>query len=854
MKKNIALMALTGILTLASCSQGPDTNGGQPTTNTYSMAIAVSGANGTVTVKNASGTVVGTVNGSGTVTGLTNGTYTLSASDVSGFNTPANQTVTVNNANTSATVTYTPTSAVTQDVTINLTGGVTSAPVTIKDASGAVVQGYDNKTVTSGTVVNLPTGTYTVTAGNVNGYTAPAAATVVVSGAATSVNLAYNKVIATAVGLTPADSNSKLLTIEQNVNGTPTPVVYAKGTLTIVPNANSGADRYEVFLSSTTNDLNAQNRIYDSRDPNSGSLNLNTANLRQGEYQYVIVRYWTGSSNTTASTIIVPDNLGPQVPDAIPVTKLSPALTQQKGNWVNGTIKLSFQNVDTLRDNPNGTTVMPSGVERVVWYADSNAKNGVADMSTAKAIGTSYSSPYEVSVDTTTLDDGDYDIFAVGYDQLGNASIVNAQNLFVLNVDNTGPVNAAGTFTAVDAGTGAVLDELNKGGVDATYAARPNTCMIDAIGANAGNIDLYDSVPNNGRQYISGLAHVTELSFDTAQDAGVGVSGDSITVTVDGQPIENRLYTLNATGTLVPVTGLSTITANDCVYMDVNGLDAGEVKVIFNADSSTDLLGNPATGSIASPSIFVDNQRPNNLRFTKVPASVLANGQGTLEAKADDSISGIYGSAQFFARDTDGTSFGGRAVQMASADQTNYRFFKATSGKLDVIATVRDYAGNVSSYTSAVAVTNVGPQLVSLNNDNLFVRRQQANGNFLNFGNAIDENPVMGPVGTVHALDLLNSGRAAIGFAPSNVLQAGFYQEVLASNPLNRIGKGTADLGLDDLNKDGSQNLAPLFLIAATESAPYAAIKQLEGGLFAYHGSIIDKNGWVSEAIHQIQY
>ena len=170
---------------------------------------------------------------------------------------------------------------------------------------------------------------------------------------------------------------------------------------------------------------------------------------------------------------------------------------------------------------------------------------------------------------------------------------------------------------------------------------------------------------------------------------------------------------------------------------------------------------------------------------------------------------------------------------------------------------MRDYAGNVSSYRSNVGVTTTGTQLVTLNNDNLFVRRQQANGQFLNFSNATDENPVTGPVGTVHALDLLNAGRTANAFDPANVLQGGFYQEVLLANPLNRIGKGTADLTSDDLNLgggNGTQNLAPLFLISATESAPFASIKQLEGGQFAYHAATIDKNGFVSEVIRNINY
>ena len=850
----------------------------------YKLTVKVTGTTGAVpvTVTNDAGTVVYTGNlSNGNSIALPNGKYTVTGGSTNGMN-ASSQTVVINGADAAVTLAYSTVPPVTYGVTVTV-NGVESAPVVIADANGFVLQTI---TVKGSQKVMLPTGTYTITGGAVNGYTSPASKTVVVGASDTGVTLTYTAIVPvvnTDILITPsAGDGNRVMPIAQQIEGVRTDVPYTRGIVVIDPQqANNGADRIEVFTSATTNDINAANRIYDTRD-SSGPITLDTSKLRQGELQYIIVRYWKGTSNYLRSTLFIPDNLGPQVADVIPVSKLSPELTQQKGNWANGTITLAFQNLDTLRDNPVGTSYWPSGVERVEWYADTTAasKNGVADIASATRIGIAYKSPYQVTVDTKTLTDGAHDIYAVAYDQLGNRSIVTAQNLFVLNVDNTGPVvNGGGNISVVDAGTGAVRDEFNRGGITATYTRRANTCQIDALGADAGNIDLFDSIATDGprtlrdgmtapagTQFISGLARVRSLTYsNNIADAGVGVANSPAGerfITVDGQPLVNRLYSLSDNGKLVPLTALQQVTTEPLlcsnIFMDVNGLDAGAHTVRFNtSNATTDLLGNPATGGgINDVTFYVDNQRPSNVRFSKKPLSVPANGQATLAAEADDSVSGLYGNKEFFARDTNGTAFNGRAVQLASADQLNYRFFQPTSGNLDLIATVRDFAGNVSSNTETIAVAAVGPRLVTLNNDNLFVRRQQANGQFLNFNapGVIDENPVTGPVGTVHSLDLLNYGRSANAFAEANVLAGNFYQEVSVNNPRNRIGKGTADLNRDDLNIQGDQAHAPLYLISSTESAPYTSVKALEGGLFAYHAATIDKNGWVSEVIRNIRY
>ncbi|WP_261663214.1 T9SS type A sorting domain-containing protein [Deinococcus sp. Marseille-Q6407] len=809
MNKKTALLVLTGVLALASCGQQNSAPVNQPPAET----------------------------GSGTTTGP---------------------------------ITPAPTPVSEYSVTIDLEG-VSNAQITVTDQNGYKIQGLSDKTVNDNDTIKLPNGTYTITGKAQNGMMA-APKTVVVNGRDTGVTLTYGKVVDPNAGdvrlTSDNDAQNKILNLEQDVNGKKRIVTYVRGQVTVDPQQQAnGADRIEVFTNATTDDLNAANRIYDSRDQ-SGSLTFDSAKLRQGEQQYVIVRYWKGNENTTKSILIVPDNLGPQVPDIIPVSKLNAELTHELGNWANGNIKLAFQNLSTLRDNPTGTSYLASGVERVEWYADPNSNNGVADFDNAKLLGTSYNSPYEITVDTKTLKDGRYDVFAVAYDQLGNRSVVNAQNLFTLNVDNTGPsVNGGGFISMVDAGTGSVRDEFSRRDTAVTavtFVRRDKSCKIDAQ-ENAGNIDLYDAEEG----WISGLARVTKFNFNNGiSDDGVGVNtqaGENKGITIGGQPLLSRLYTLQG-NQLVPVTDLAQVNKTEetppkCsdVFLDVNGLDAGDNTVRFDfQNAATDLLGNPATGGdLKDYNLKVDNQRPSNLRFSRKPTAVRANEQAILAAQADDSISGVSGPYMYFARDTNGSAFGGRAVQLASADQTNYRFFQPTNGqsKLDVIAVVRDRAGNVSSTTDSVDVTKAGPALnVNLNDTNLFVRQQTANGQFLNFGRAQNENPVTGPVGEVHKLDLLTTGADVNSVNSSNIMQASFYEEVVLNNPLNRVGKGTDDKGVDDLNVAGTQELAPLFLLSSTESAPYASVTPLKPYLNAYHAATIDKNGNVSEVVRKIQY
>lgn len=194
MKKNIALMALTGVLTLASCGQ----TGNTPTADTTAPTVSLSVNNANLPSAGGSVVLSGTVNEASTVVVKNNAGATVCTVEVAAsgtFTCPAT-TIAGNTSTTSTSTSYTATATdaaknvgTSSVVTVNVAGvsnpapttavltidlaGVSSAPITIKDANGNVVQGYDNVTVNDNATITVARGVYTVTAGNVSGFNGP---------------------------------------------------------------------------------------------------------------------------------------------------------------------------------------------------------------------------------------------------------------------------------------------------------------------------------------------------------------------------------------------------------------------------------------------------------------------------------------------------------------------------------------------------------------------------------------------------------------------------------------------------------------------------------------------------------
>ncbi|WP_161882678.1 hypothetical protein [Deinococcus alpinitundrae] len=176
MKKKFGLLALTGVIALASCSQGTT-----PGVSSYDLTVNLTGdlTSGNFAVTGTDTATVSVAGGTGKVN-LKKGTYTVTAPTVAGYTfsptsrsvdlTTTNQTVTF--TSTKDAVVVTPPGQTTAVLTIDLEG-VSKAPVTIKDSKGAVVAGYNNVLVADNDTVTLPRDIYTIIAGDVTGFTAP---------------------------------------------------------------------------------------------------------------------------------------------------------------------------------------------------------------------------------------------------------------------------------------------------------------------------------------------------------------------------------------------------------------------------------------------------------------------------------------------------------------------------------------------------------------------------------------------------------------------------------------------------------------------------------------------------------
>lgn len=216
MNKKIALMAITGILALASCSQtATDTTApsvtfsASPNPVTSGTSVTLSGtatdaagvSSVTISPTNGGPSCTATVSSTGAfsctvtapaVTSSTTYNYTATAKDVNG------------NTSNAATASYTVNpvgggvpidpSTPTHTVTVNLTG-VNGTNITVKDANGAIVAGYNSGQITNGGKITLPAGVYTITANDILGYNlkAPATVTVDLSTADASASFTYEK-------------------------------------------------------------------------------------------------------------------------------------------------------------------------------------------------------------------------------------------------------------------------------------------------------------------------------------------------------------------------------------------------------------------------------------------------------------------------------------------------------------------------------------------------------------------------------------------------------------------------------------------------------------------------------------
>jgi hypothetical protein len=675
--------------------------------------VQVTGNASTAVTWSSSDTAVATVDANGVVRGVAPGQAVIRATSVADSTKFGQATITVNPAdrpnisilqpangqvvagNFVAQVRVQGSAGNLTSLTYTFAGG---SPVSVL-AAGIQPQQYDvTRTFTVNVPANLADGSYqlTVRAEDSRGRSAEA-----------SVTVQLRRGPQIEIQLEPQGANSNLVVLQQNIAGNTLDVPYVRGNIrarVVVDGRGLTPNRVEIFRGRTEADTST--RLYDGA-PDGAQVVDNTAVLPQGEVFFYIARVYFDQpipgtnppqNNLTVAQIFVPDNLPPQLPDIVEVSKLSPASTAAKGNWVNGTFTQQLENLSSLVDNPTGTTAPASGVRAIRYYADRTPFDGTFDRDIL--LGEALTSPYSIQVNTNqVLPDGTYRIFAVAVDQLGNES-TGPLSAYILNVDNTPPQV---TLTARDRGPG----DVNT------------TC------GGGGNVDLFPAEAG----FISGCAVVSA----SARDTGVGfvVGTTQLIVSLGGGspagpvPFPNPIVAGPTPNDLV--TGTGTVD-----YDAVNG------PVTLTATIS-DELGNQGQATFQAT---VDNNRPQAPVITSPSLGTYdAWSQVSFGANSSDSQSQVRQLRLFFASNAapapavppvnapvwnaNGARPGlvelaripgaSGAVSVRLPDPTN-EAIGAPNRSLDLIALAVDQAGNARASFRSLSIRHVAGQANGVNN------------------------------------------------------------------------------------------------------------------------------------------
>jgi hypothetical protein len=464
--------------------------------------VQVTGNASTAVTWSSSDTAVATVDANGVVRGVAPGQAVIRATSVADNTKFGQATITVNPAdrpnisilapangavvagNFQATVRVQGSAGNLTSLTYTFAGG---DPVSIL-AAGIQPQQYDvTRTFTVNVPANLADGSYqlTVRAEDSRGRSAEA-----------SVTVQLRRGPDVQIQLEPEGANSNLVVLEQNVGGVPQQVTYTRGNIRVrvsVDGRGLNPTRIEIFRGTTVEDTS--NRLYDGPPGPEATVVVNTAGLPQGNRFFFIARVYFDRNvpgtdpprnNITVARAFVPDNVGPQIPDIVPISQLPPARTAARGNWVRGTFTQLLENLGSLVDNPVDTPFPASGIRSVIYYADRTPFDGVFNRDIV--LGEAQASPYSLTINTAErLPDGTYLVFAVAVDQLGNESPIGAVSAYILNVDNTPP---ALTVTATDRAPRDVGTNCAGGGFVDIFPARPGfvsgCAAVNLVGRDTG--------------------------------------------------------------------------------------------------------------------------------------------------------------------------------------------------------------------------------------------------------------------------------------------------------------------------------------------------------------------------------
>ena len=666
MKKKFGLLALTGVIALASCSQGTT-----PGVSQYKLTINVAGVPTAPVTYVKSGGASQTVNVAGSTTlTLDAGSYTVTPGAVTGFTaSPSSTSADLSSSDKTVSFTY---------VTSSGGGGGGGGGVIIPPSNGAITitSPANGATLTgnaavsfttTGTVTNISCGVQggTFTAANNIGSNGGACAidlsavpngpvTLVVKGTQNGAEVSSTVSVNVARVVSPNASPSfgpietvdasgrvnfdnfrtggvRLLAQENIPSGLPNQpagtgtLLYVKGKIKITYAAPAGTTRVDSWISGTIDGSKA-GALFNVFDGAAGTVvDFDTTGLNgvQSKVLYLVTRTYNAAGNTTSSVPFVVDNTGPQAsdPDFEAANTSNPAqinrLLRDYGgrnrNFARGQVELftSNANLSDLVYNPASGQILPAGVDNITYYFV----------------------PASQVAQITTI--------------TGQQRVLDIRRLAAFG---TATVESAGQKrdyrTLIDSTDGSkdggyaifsiAIDQIGNETASTTY----ENLTLDNIGPSAQNVSLYDSSPlpfpsADPRRYISDWFRITGcITY-----AGVGFASD---ITPGFDSTSNAA--LSFCGRSYAISSLGGTYSQGTISFSDQELDSnvvvpsdGECEVTFNAP---DALGN--VSKFTGQKVIFDNTDPvADIQNPAEGAVVNAGSTVPFNTNASDVTSGI---------------------------------------------------------------------------------------------------------------------------------------------------------------------------------------------------------------------
>ena len=675
MKKNVALMALTGILTLASCSQGPDT----PDKTNPAVTLA---ADPTSLPKEGGPTTL-TASASDNVAVTKVEFYRDGAKIGEDTTSPFTYVDTLAANATTSTKSYSYTakafdaaanSATSSAVAVTV-AATTGGPPPITEGEGyslAITSPNPGQTVTGNSVqltytysglTDLQCGVDGSLKAPTNPGSASGACTVDLSGVANgpvtlvvsgkdskgtvrTVSISINKALVPPTDAAPTfgpimtpDSKGYIDYSKYRLGGVrwinqgnnqPSPeplpgsgnLMYVKGNVEINFAAPAGSTRVEAWVHGSIDGsrTGAIKYLYDGA-PGKYTWNTTELNGQQSRVLYLVVRtYGANGQQTLKSYPFVVDNTGPQAADPDlegvandPNSRFLRDFGGPNINWAKGKIEVftSNTNLTDLVYNVPSSQILPAGVDYVNYY--------FVPVSKLSRIGT-------IQGQQRVLDIISNSSFNTG--QIEDAQKNGNKRDFRVMVDSTdGKKDGRYAVFAV------TVDQMGNESASTTY----ENIGFDNVGPSAQSVSLYDSSPlpfpsADPQRYISDWFRVSGAITDT----GIGFNSSFL---LNG--------TVNFCGTVYPAAkffvspGAGTVSTIDFseVELDSNVVVPadGECEVTF---SGPDALGN--TSKFTGQKVIFDNTDPvNNIQQPLEGKTFNAGSTVNFEANISDVTSGI---------------------------------------------------------------------------------------------------------------------------------------------------------------------------------------------------------------------